>query len=61
MALFPMPSRISFTSFASLTSYISIYFRINTYKSVSKQKTLTPFRMNTYEKTGGGYPQRISS
>src|SRR5216684_5846985 len=27
-------------------------FRINTCKSVSKQMTLTPFRMNTYEKTG---------
>ena len=31
-------------------------FRINTSKSVSKQKTLTPFRMNTYEKKGGGGP-----
>ncbi len=32
-------------------------FRINTCKSVSKQTTLTIFRMNTYEKTGGGgYP-----
>src|SRR5258707_10109949 len=29
-------------------------FRINTCKSVSKQMTLTPFRMNTYEKQGGG-------
>src|SRR5713226_1152442 len=29
-------------------------FRINTCKSVSKQKTLTPFRMNTYEKQGEG-------
>ena len=29
-------------------------FRINTSKSVSKQTTLTPFRMNTYEKQGGG-------
>jgi hypothetical protein len=29
-------------------------FRINTSKSVSKQTTLTPFRMNTYEKHGGG-------
>src|ERR1700687_514693 len=29
-------------------------FRINTCKSVSKQTTLTTFRMNTYEKTGGG-------
>src|SRR6266852_3894982 len=32
-------------------------FRINTCKSVSKQMTLTPFRINTYAKTGGGgYP-----
>src|SRR6266404_2325151 len=32
-------------------------FRINTCKSVSKQRTLTPCRMNTYEKPGGGgYP-----
>jgi hypothetical protein len=28
-------------------------FRINTSKSVSKQRTLTLFRMNTYEKEGG--------
>jgi hypothetical protein len=34
-------------------------FRINTCKSASKQRTLTPFRMNTYEKQGeGGYPRR---
>jgi hypothetical protein len=31
-------------------------FRINTCKSVSKQMTLTLFRMNTYEKLGGGGP-----
>ena len=29
-------------------------FRINTSKIVSKQTTLTSFRMNTYEKPGGG-------
>jgi hypothetical protein len=29
-------------------------FRINTCKSVSKQTTSSPFRMNTYEKPGGG-------
>src|SRR6266849_6872200 len=28
-------------------------FKINTCKSVSKQATLTPFRINTYEKRGG--------
>src|SRR5260370_42355436 len=37
------------TETAALTT-----FRINTCKSVSKQTTLTPFRMNTYEKPGGG-------
>jgi hypothetical protein len=31
-------------------------FRINTSKSVSKQMTLSTFRMNTYEKTGEGWP-----
>src|SRR6266852_4521287 len=29
-------------------------FRINTCESVSKQRTLTTFRMNTYEKRGEG-------
>src|SRR5713226_6359432 len=29
-------------------------FRINTCKSVSKQRTLTTFRMNTYEEQGEG-------
>src|SRR5260370_20172205 len=29
-------------------------FRINTYKSVSKQSTLTTFRINTYKKRGEG-------
>jgi hypothetical protein len=33
---------------------VTYSFRINTCKSVSKQRTLTPFRMNTYEKQGGG-------
>src|SRR5207253_2662316 len=31
-------------------------FRINTCKTVSKQRTLTTFRMNTYEKQGEGGP-----
>jgi len=29
-------------------------FRINTCKSVSKQRTLTTFKMNTYANRGGG-------
>src|SRR5258708_3047231 len=38
-------------------------FRINTSKSVSKQTTLTLFRMNTFEKTGGwgGSPQTVNN
>ena len=38
-------------------------FRINTCKSVSKQTTLSPFRMNTYKKHrgGGGSPQTVNS
>src|SRR5258708_12519066 len=38
-------------------------FRINTCKSVSKQTTLTSFRINTYEKQGegGGSPQTVNS
>src|SRR6266849_10488791 len=33
-------------------------FRMNTCESVSKQRTLTPFRINTYEKQGEGGPDR---
>src|SRR5712664_1581763 len=33
-------------------------FRINTCKSVSKQTTLSSFRINTYEKHRGGPPSR---
>jgi hypothetical protein len=33
---------------------VTFSFRINTCKSVSRQMTLTLFRMNTYEKQGGG-------
>src|SRR6266403_5306804 len=38
----PVPPRVTYS------------FRMNTCQSVSKQTTLTPFRMNTYEKQGGG-------
>ena len=34
-------------------------FRMNTCKSVSKQRTLSPFRMNTYAKTGEGGPHKL--
>ncbi len=36
-------------------------FRMNTCKSVSKQRTLSTFRMNTYAKPGGGGPQTRSA
>jgi hypothetical protein len=36
-------------------------FRMNTSKSVSKQRALTTFRMNTYEKQGGGAPQKVNN
>jgi len=41
--------------FYAISSIISP-FRINTYKTVSKQTTLTTFRINTYEKQGEGGP-----
>ena len=34
-------------------------FRMNSCKSVSKQRTLSFFRMNTYAKTGGGGPPLV--
>ena len=40
-------------NFARFWSHVSP-FRMNTSKSVSKQRTLTTFRMNTYEKGGEG-------
>jgi hypothetical protein len=35
-------------------------FRINTCKSVCKQRTLTPFKINTYEKTRGSGPVTVN-
>ncbi len=43
------------TNFARFLCRLSP-FRMNTSKSVSKQRTLTPFKMNTYEKRGRGWP-----
>src|SRR5260370_39285748 len=48
--------RVSLASerrFSQFCSYLSP-FRMNTSKSVSKQRTLSTFRMNTYEKQGEG-------
>jgi hypothetical protein len=60
------PSEASPLSLFSVCgSRVTYSFRINTCKSVSKQTTLTLFRINTYEKTGGRgaplRPSRISS
>jgi hypothetical protein len=38
--------------------YPRLTFRMNTCKSVSKQSTLTTFRINTYEKQGEGGPHK---
>src|SRR5258707_10705020 len=46
-------SRTGFPHFRPRPLTSSISFRINTCKSVSKQTTLTPSRMNTYEKHRG--------
>jgi len=35
-------------------------FKMNTCKSVSKQRTLSSFRMNTYAKTRGGAPHDLN-
>ena len=51
--LSPLAKGCKSTDTATLTT-----FRINTCKSVSKQRTLTSFRMNTYKKTGEGGPSR---
>jgi hypothetical protein len=51
-SLYPEPRRERYP-LPSFVARLST-FRINTCKSVSKQMTLTPFRMNTYAKTGGG-------
>jgi hypothetical protein len=47
------PSEASPPFFTVHGSRVTYSFRINTCKSVSKQMTLTLFRMNTYEKTWG--------
>jgi hypothetical protein len=51
----PIDSAISTFRALSIVQYAAPIspFRINTCKSVSKQRTLTTFRMNTYAKPGG--------
>jgi hypothetical protein len=48
--------RFAFSRHSSLATrhFLASIFRINTCKSVSKQRTLTLFGINTYEKTGEG-------
>jgi len=50
------PERFPISPLSTRHSPLSFYksLRINTYKTVSKQRTLTAFRINTYAKTGGG-------
>ena len=50
------PYRIS-VHFARFWSHLSP-FRMNTYKSLSKQRTLSAFRITIFEKQGRGYPVR---
>src|SRR6266404_1850049 len=45
------------TSHMHVVASVSL-FKMNTCKSVSKQRTLTTFRMNTYAKPQGGTPRR---
>ncbi len=54
-----VPQHIRATHYPLLTTRSPLTtFRINTCKSVSKQRTLTTFRINTCEKQGeGGIPQ----
>jgi hypothetical protein len=47
--------------FSLIPDRSSIFFRINTCKSVSKQTTLTPFRISTYAKPGEGDGLVLSS
>jgi hypothetical protein len=49
-------SRVTGPRATDFHARVTYSFRINTCKSVSKQTTLNPFRMNTYEKTGGRGP-----
>jgi len=57
------PNRRSPLHIRHSPQYLLSPFRMNTCKSVSKQRTLTIFRMNTYAKTGGGgtlgYPRAL--
>src|SRR6266404_2439440 len=48
-------------TFGALIMLPSNSFGINTCKSVSKQRTLSPSRINIYAKTGGGGPLRKGS
>ena len=51
----PIPPNLSVSAHRSRAKLAAVTpFRINTCESVSKQKTLTIFRMNTYAKQGEG-------
>jgi hypothetical protein len=46
----------SITSSSFQTTHPANCIKMNTYKSASKQTALSPFKINTYTKTGGGGP-----
>jgi len=50
----PAPTAAHTTTIHYPLPTISISFEINTYKSASKQMTLSTFRINTYKKQGRG-------
>ena len=60
-ALFTLSLEGSGVEGSTVDALYVISFRMNTYISVSKQRTLSYFRMNTYEKTGEGPLERHSA
>src|ERR1700676_1789449 len=57
--IYPQPRRVTLHSFTvSIEGPLSSHnsFKMNTCKSVSKQRTLTSFGINTYAKMGGREP-----
>jgi hypothetical protein len=50
----PQPTSSTHSPLTRHSSLATIFPRNNTYKTLSKQTTLSPFRISIYEKTGGG-------
>ncbi len=51
-----VPQGVCFSLATRHSPLPTIFFRSNTYRTTSKHTTLSTFRMNTYEKSGGVYP-----